>query len=59
MTRVELLKPVIELTPLELGNLILHLEDEIKTLIDNNGDIEHIKKLNILSGKLIDILNEK
>ena len=55
---MKVLKPVIEMTPNELKNLIIRIEDDIKTLIDTQGDIEYIKKLNILCGKLIDLLNK-
>ena len=58
MTSMKVLKPVIELTPNELKNLIIRIEDEIKTLIDTNGDIKRIQDMSNLCGKLIDILNE-
>jgi hypothetical protein len=58
MTSIKLLKPVIELTPNELKNLIIRIEDEIKTLIDTNGDIKRIQDMSNLCGKLIEILNK-
>ena len=58
MTSIKVLVPKIELTPDELKNLIIRLEDEVKTLIDNKGDIKKIEVMNSLIGKLIDILNK-
>jgi hypothetical protein len=55
---MKVLKPVIEMTPNELKNLIIRIEDEIKTLIDTNGDIKRIQDMSNLCGKLIDILNK-
>jgi hypothetical protein len=54
---MKVLKPVIEMTPNELKNLIIRIEDDIKTLIDTNGDIKRIQDMSNLCGKLIDILN--